>query len=191
VGIVFGVGVLKLEVLDGLRSELAGWLMLAFGLAYFVWGVRRAIRCRPHRHSHVHADGTMHSHEHIHTPAHLHVHASSSAITHPRARGRRDDAASITPWILFTIFLFGPCEPLIPLMMYTAGAGTFGEVVLVTLSFAAATLATMTAVVLAVSSLVVRAGSLAGGRLGGLERYSHALAGFVVLLCGVAVKAGL
>ena len=31
---------------------------------------------------------------------------------------------NLTPWILFTIFVFGPCEPLIPLVMFPAAEHT-------------------------------------------------------------------
>ena len=31
-----------------------------------------------------------------------------------------DSARSITPWALFVVFILGPCEPLIPILMFTA-----------------------------------------------------------------------
>src|SRR3990170_4378716 len=74
VGIAFGVAVLKLEHFEQVRGDLAGWLLLAFGLVYFLWGVRRAIRNQPHTHFHAHADGMIHAHEHTHHTEHLHVH---------------------------------------------------------------------------------------------------------------------
>ena len=91
----------------------------------------------------------------------------------------------MTPWVLFTIFLFGPCEPLIPILMYPAAQGSFWGVALVTAVFGAVTIATMTTIVVLAS---MTAGSL---RFAKLQRYSHALAGFVVLLCGAAIKVGL
>ena len=91
----------------------------------------------------------------------------------------------MTPWVLFTIFLFGPCEPLIPIVMYPAAKGHVWGVVLVTTIFGLTTLATMTTVVVLA---YLAAGKMA---FAGLARYSHALAGFVVLVCGAAIKAGL
>lgn len=91
----------------------------------------------------------------------------------------------MTPWVLFTIFLFGPCEPLIPFLMYPAAKGSVGGLLLVTGVFAAATLATMTAVV---TAMYLGAGFV---RVGALHRYGHAVAGLVILACGVAVKSGL
>jgi threonine/homoserine/homoserine lactone efflux protein len=83
------------------------------------------------------------------------------------------------------IFIFGPCEPLIPVLMYPAAEGSWWGVALVALVFAAATLATMLAVV-----LLARQG-LARIPLGGIERYSHALAGLALVACGLAIRLGL
>ena len=46
VGIGLGMAVLTLEDFEAGRGTLAGWLLLAFGLAYMAWGVRRAVRKR-------------------------------------------------------------------------------------------------------------------------------------------------
>ena len=69
--------------------------------------------------------------------------------------------------------------------MYPAAKGNMAGVALVTLVFGTITIATMTAIV---AGAYVGAGSL---RLAKLQRYSHALAGFVILACGAAIKAGL
>lgn len=172
VGIALGVAVFKLEGIESTRGDLAGWLLLAFGLAYLAWGIRRAVRDRPHTHWHAHEDGTVHKHEHVHAFAHAHVHEA-------------DGARSITPWILFTIFVFGPCEPLIPLLMYPAAQASWWGVLLVTGIFAVTTIATMT--------IVVLLGCYGAARLHfpRIERYSHAMAGFAVAACGLAIKLGL
>ena len=183
VGIAAGLAVFKLETIESLRGDIAGWLLLAFGLVYFVWGVRRAIRNRPHTHRHVHVNGTMHSHEHAHAKEHVHAHETADASD--ASCGESRPAKSMTPWILFTIFVFGPCESLIPILMYPAAKGQMSDVLLVTAVFGLATLLTMTAIVVGASL------SLASFSFGRLERYGHALAGFVVLACGAAIKAGL
>jgi sulfite exporter TauE/SafE len=196
IGIAFGVAVLKLETIEGVRGDLAGWLLLAFGFVYFVWGVRLAIRNKPHTHWHAHADGTMHEHTHVHAEEHVHAHDTVAVAERVGSEGQAADGGghgsaqgrstpSMTPWILFTIFVFGPCEPLIPIVMYPAAKGNMFGVVVVALIFGFTTIGTMTAAVLL--------GRFAVGRLpfGGLARYSHAVAGFVVLLCGAAIKVGL
>lgn len=83
--------------------------------------------------------------------------------------------------MLFTIFVFGPCEPLIPLLLYPAAQASWVGVTWVVVVFAAATLATMAGAV-----WVAQAG-LARLRFDALERYLHALAGTTVALCGLAI----
>ncbi|MEP0848449.1 MAG: sulfite exporter TauE/SafE family protein [Phycisphaerae bacterium] len=172
-GIAFGWAVSGLTRFEGLRGELAGWLLIGFGFAYTVWGVRRAIRGARHSHWHAHGDGTVHDHPHDHEDEHAHVHAPDAA------------APSMTPWILFTIFVFGPCEPLIPILMYPAATVDAASVVLVALVFGLCTIGTMLGIVLAAYYGSMRL------RVGPLERASHALAGLAVLACGAAIKFGL
>ena len=168
VGVALGIAVNRLEAIEAYRGGLEAWALIAFGLAYGMWGLRRAVRSRPHAHPHTHEDGG-HEHEHQHRTGHSHVHADASK-------------RSMTPWVLFIVFVLGPCEPLIPILMYPAARGSTAGLVLVTAVFGAVTIATMLGVVLA-ASLGVRI--LPVGRL---ERYSHALAGAAILLCGVAIR---
>ena len=88
----------------------------------------------------------------------------------------------MTPWVLFTVFVLGPCEPLIPVLMYPAAQSSLLGVALVALVFGGVTILTMLGVVLAASR------GLARLPLGPLERFSHALAGATILLSGVAVQ---
>lgn len=167
-GIALGVAVFRLEAIESSRGEIAAWLLIGFGLAYFVWGVRKAIRGRRHEHAHPHEDTAEHSHSHKHTNEHTHVHISSYR--------------SLTPWILFTIFVFGPCEPLIPLVMYPAAEHNMAGVAIVSSIFGLVTVATMLVVVLTSSYGLSRL------PLRKLERYSHAFAGLSIFLCGGAIK---
>jgi nickel/cobalt exporter len=167
-GIALGVAVFRLEAIESARGQIAGWSLIAFGLAYSVWGLHRALHGRAHEHAHPHEDGTIHSHEHRHMGGHFHVHAATGQ--------------NLTPWVLFTIFVFGPCEPLIPLVMYPAARHNIPSVVVVVSVFGLTTLFTMLAIVLA---------SVHGLRrisVHKLERYSHALAGLAILLCGAAIS---
>lgn len=170
-GIALGVAVARLEGVEAARGELAAWLLIGFGFAYFVWGLRRAWRARPHAHVHLH-EGVAHEHVHTHESAeHLHVHGAEQS-----------EKKNITPWVLFTIFVFGPCEPLIPLVMYPAARHSTAGVVLVAAAFGLATIATMLTII-ALSSFGLRF-----VRLGRLERYSHALAGLVIFVSGLGVR---
>ena len=175
VGIGLGMAVAHLEAVESFRGQLAAWALIAFGLVYFVWGLRRALRHRPHTHVHAHAGGTVHSHTHIHETDHVHIHAREGKAT-------AGSAANLTPWVLFTIFAFGPCEPLIPLVMVPAAQESWSGVALVAGVFGLATLATMVAAVLVCQMSLERL------RLGSLERYTHALAGAALALCGGAIQ---
>jgi nickel/cobalt exporter len=93
-----------------------------------------------------------------------------------------------TPWVLFLVFVFGPCEVLIPLLMYPAAAANTSLCLAVALVFSLCTVATML-----VSVVALRYGlSLLPGRIqNGLHRYSHALAGGSIFTCGLLIHIGL
>jgi sulfite exporter TauE/SafE len=171
VGIALGLGVARLESIESSRGDMAGWAILAFGLVYAAWGWRRAQTHRPHMHAHAHADGTLHTHTHDHRREHAHPHDQPAA---PKV-------ALLTPWVLFTIFVLGPCEPLIPLLMYPAAAHDWFALGLVAGVFALATIATMMGVV------ALAHASLAHLSFKPLERHAHGLAGGAVAACGAAM----
>jgi sulfite exporter TauE/SafE len=169
VGIGLGIAVARIGGVETWRGSLAAWLLIGFGFAYGVWGLWRAIKKRPHAHAHAHSDDAEHQHAHTHQGEHYHLHGRAST-------------ASLTPWILFTIFVFGPCEPLIPLVMYPAARHSPAGVALVAAAFGATTIATMLAII-AVSSW-----GISFVQLGKLERYSHALAGAMIFVLGLTVR---
>lgn len=168
IGIALGIAVFKLDAIGSFRGEIAAWLLIIFGFTYFVWGVHRAIRSRSHAHSHIHENQTTHSHQHQHVTDHSHVHTPKST--------------NLTPWVLFTIFVFGPFEPLIPLIMYPAAKNNIMNVVLVASIFGIVTISTMLFIVLTSSY------GLSKLRINKLSKYSHALAGLVIFLSGGAIK---
>jgi nickel/cobalt transporter (NicO) family protein len=173
IGIALGLAVSRMEAVEGVRGDLAGWLMVVFGIVYAGWGLRRRGRGHVHLHSHPHGGGAVHSHTHDHEGSHVHVHD---------AGGER---GALTPWILFTVFVFGPCEVLIPLLLVPAAVHSASTVALVAGVFGTATIGTMLAVV-----LLLR-GSLRAVRLGWLERNVHPLAGTTIALCGLLIVVGL
>ncbi len=175
IGVTFGIAVKNLVVLESFRGNLAAWALIAFGLMYFVWGVRQAVRNKPHQHLHAHNGGLAHEHDHSHNAEHVHLHAEEGNM-------------SITPWVLFAIFVFGPCEPLIPLLMYPAvrgslgGLGSLWGLAAVTAVFAAVTLLTMITIVL------ISAFGISFVPLSRLQRYTHALAGATIFICGMSIQ---
>jgi nickel/cobalt exporter len=150
------------------RGSLAAWLLIGLGAAYLVWGLVQAKRNKPHKHIHVHEDGAVHTHGHVHQNAHMHAHATTEK--------------QITPWILFTIFIFGPCESLIPLMLGAWAIAKGMGVALVATAFSITTIIT----ILAAVGILTAGVSLIP--LGKLERYTHAMAGFSLVICGVAIR---
>jgi nickel/cobalt exporter len=164
IGIGVGIALNKLEFMESVRGDLAAWLFVVFGLVYMAWGFYRAIKNKPHKHIHHHGNGTMHVHKHSHQEEHDHTHKNN-----------------ITPWILFTIFFLGPCEPLIPLLMYPAAKSSSWGVAQVSIVFGLVTMLTMLGLVLLASY------GLKFVRLGKMERFAHAIAGATILLSGIAI----
>jgi nickel/cobalt transporter (NicO) family protein len=106
-----------------------------------------------------------------------------AARGHLHAHEPPADAA--TPWMLFLIFVFGPSEPLVPLLMVPASRSGPAAVAGVVAAFAVATVVTMLGSVFA-----IRYGAtfVPGPRLG---RFEQAAAGLALLACGVLVQWGL
>lgn len=169
IGVSLGLGVKKLGIFESVRGNVAAWLLIAFGLVYFVWGLRRAYRGQVHGHHHIHFGGETHTHEHSHNKQHVHIHAVKNK-------------PAVVPWMLFLIFVFGPCEPLIPLLMYPAAQNSFSDLLVVTSVFAVVTIVTMLGVVLF---------AIAGVKFiqfAQMQRFSHAIAGATICLCGLAIQ---
>lgn len=149
IGIAAGVALARVEWIEGVRGNIAAWLLLLFGLGYFLWGFYRYVSGRNFHH---HAHGKDHT-------------------------GSRQ----MTFWILFTIFVFGPCEPLIPILLYPASNHNYVAVVIIAAIFALATLITMTVIVL----LLLK--GVSSVRFGRIEKYQHMLAGLTIAACGAAI----
>ena len=168
-GVFFGWSIYRIEIFENFRGDIAAWLLIIFGGVYLIWGLIRAFRNKPHTHWHHHMDGNIHKHIHIHSGEHTHVHEI--------AEGKK-----LTPWVLFIIFVFGPCEPLIPLLIFPASEGSWLGLVLVIVVFSLATILTMTTIVyLSVSGLKLV-------YLGKMERFSHAIAGSFLFLSGIGIQ---
>ncbi|MHC4265305.1 MAG: urease accessory protein UreH domain-containing protein [Planctomycetota bacterium] len=168
-GVSLGIVVQKLEFVESFRGNVAAWLLIGFGFAYCIWGLRRAYKGKPHTHTHKHMNGKTHEHIHEHQVEHSHVHENKVK-------------SGITPWALFVIFILGPCEPLIPILMYPAAKNNIQGLIIVTAVFALVTMTTMLIVVMIAKTGVNMA------RLTKLQRYSHVIAGAAILLCGLAIQ---
>jgi sulfite exporter TauE/SafE len=168
IGIAVGISVTRLVNVESFRGNIAAWLFIAFGLVYMIISLRNLLRNRKHIHSHHHFGGERHEHEHDHQDEHTHIHQS--------------DVVKTTPWILFLIFVFGPCEPLIPILMYPAAESNIAGSVLVSVLFSITTIATMMSIVLAFKL------GLNKINLKPLEKYSHLIAGAMIFFSGIAIQ---
>lgn len=107
----------------------------------------------------------------IRNPHHKHTHFGQEGST----------KKTMTFWVLFTIFVFGPCEPLIPILMYPAAELNIFAVGMVSLLFAITTIGTM----MASTYLMLKGFSFV--KLHKLESYQHILAGFTLLISGAGI----
>ena len=168
IGIMAGIAIRNLELFESYRGEIASFLLIGFGIAYAAWGVRQAIRNRPHAHSHLRPDGKAYFHKHGHSKDYSHAHLQEKPTTF---------------WAIFIIFVLGPCEPLIPLLMFPAATHGWIGVSIVTILFGVVTIGTMTTIAVLGSK---------GLRLvtsNWIERYVHALAGGAIAMSGIAITA--
>ncbi|MCX6333962.1 MAG: sulfite exporter TauE/SafE family protein [Bacteroidia bacterium] len=168
IGIGVGISLNKLVAVESFRGNIAAWLFIAFGFVYLVISIRNLVKKKKHSHSHFHTGGEHHSHEHDHFYEHTHVHENGVLKT--------------TPWILFLIFIFGPCEPLIPLVMYPAAQSNVSGIVIVSLLFSIVTIATMMSIVIAFKLGLSRI------NLKPVEKYSNVIAGSMILFSGLAIQ---
>jgi nickel/cobalt transporter (NicO) family protein len=171
-GIALGVMLSKIEGVESFRGNLAAWAFVFLGLGYMIWGIYRALRNKPHQHIHYHAGKTTHEHEHTHEQNHDHVHKTEKIV-------------NLTPWVLILIFVLGPCEVLIPMLMYPAAEHGTKGIVLVSAVFAISTIATMLVIV---TLLTTGFNKIPFGKL---ERWTHAIAGATILISGIAILLGL
>ena len=170
IGILIGSSLTSLVGIETSRGSIAAWMMIAFGLVYFFWGIRKATKNKEHAHLHYHSNGTLHTHKHKHIEEHSHFHDKQSF-------------KELTPWILFIIFIFGPCEPFIPLLLYPAAKGNLSDVIFVSVTFSLTTILTMISIVaLSLYGFRFLPSSL------NLERFIHAIAGATIFVCGIFIE---
>ena len=164
-GVLLGVTVAGMERWEQGRGGAAGWLLVALGLAYGAWGLRHALRRR--------GGWALHAHT-----GHVHVHRRGDE---PHRHSNPTRGSRLTFWTLLTVFVLGPCEPLVPVFMLPASRGRWGLAVVVALLFGALTVGAMVAL-----TLLGLAG-LRPLRVRTLEPWSHSLAGGAIAASGLAI----
>lgn len=165
IGLALGISAQRFEMFQKVRSDFAAWALIVFGLTYAAWSFARRRRLQAHLHAH--EDG----HLHAHVP-----HEEHGAMD-PSEKRRR-----VTIWSLFIIFVLGPCEPMIPLIMVPALKIGFASAAHVATVFSLTTIGTMVAIVTA---------GFYGMEFLPLKRlqvHANTLAGLAVALSGVAIQ---
>lgn len=163
-GAALGWSLHKISWLENVRGGIAGWVMLLFGLLYMVWGLYRLYKNKPHKHFDMNNDGGLYVYEHKH----------GQAVT-------QQERFRVTPWVMFIIFVLGPCEPMIPLLYFPAAQNSWWGMLVLIIVYTVCTLATMLLMVL------LGYFGIAFASPQKLERYVHVLGGVTIFICGVGM----
>jgi len=184
VGVMIGAQLTSLGWIESVRADMAAWALLALGLVYFAWGLRHAYKYRDDI-----EHGVTHGHHHLkvldakvvdNMPNFAtqefeklddsqtgNAHTPQAQLTHAQTMRTRPSSLY---WAMFIVFVLGPCEALIPLLMYPAAVGNVGGAVIVSSVFAIATVLTM------LSAVAVSLWGLSFIKMPKFERFSHAQA---------------
>lgn len=163
-GAAIGWSLSKINWLESVRGGIAGWVLLGFGLVYGIWGLIRARQNRVHKHFDIYEDGSMYVYQHKH---------GQSATAKDRYK--------VTPWVIFIIFVLGPCEPMIPLLYFPAARHSWTGMFLLIAVYTFFTLATMLVMVL------LGYYGISFFKAEKAEKYMHALAGMTIFICGAGM----
>jgi len=166
IGIALGVSLNKLKFIEEFRGEIVGIMLITFGLIYTVFGVYKYMKNGGHHH----------------LPNFL-IPESIRQIKHEVSHGleEKTDETRLTPWVLFIIFVFGPCEVLIPMLFIPAVQRSAGGIAAVALLFGITTISTM--------MFIVHLGYVGSSflKFRSKEKYMHLAAGLVILFSGIGM----
>lgn len=160
-GIAFGWSVSKISWFENVRGGISGWTMFLLGIAYTIYAFMQLKRNKLHKHFDVYDDDNVYVYEHQH-----------GGTVYPQQKRR------VTPWVMFIVFVLGPCEPLIPLLSFPAAKHSFYAITILVTVFTLFTLITM------VTMVLLGYYSISVVKTDRLERHINVIAGFTVMLCG-------
>lgn len=163
-GAALGWSLSSVNGIENIRGGVAAWLMLLFGMIYGSWGLYRAYKSNPHKHFDLEDDGALYVYQHKHEEA---------MVTRERHK--------VTPWVMFIIFILGPCEPMIPLLYFPAAKSSWPGMVLLIIIYSVVTLVTMLALVL------LGMKGIGFFKTESLERHVHSLGGLTIFICGAGM----
>jgi nickel/cobalt exporter len=204
-GLIYGT----LGLIQGIRNKSQGHVHYgAISHIYESGPNHQHIHPHPHsEESHDHATESqlesIHDHPHNHHDPHTHNHIHQSSIPlepsisqnispsksiesnqsyiTPITNPTMSHKSTITIWTIFLIFVFGPCEPLIPLVMTPAIYYDWWGIVFVSTVFGLTTILTMLILVALISYGLIKL------NISILDRFVHAISGYVIALSGFAI----
>lgn len=162
-GAAIGWSLSKISWLEGVRGGIAGWVILIFGLVYAIWGAIRAKQNLLHKHFEVY-DEEIYVYEH-----------KQGQVVSPK------DRHVVTPWVMFLIFVLGPCEPMIPLLYFPAAQSSWLVMLILVLVYTVCTLSIM------IIMVVLGYYGISILKTDKLERYVHAFGGLTIFICGLGM----
>ncbi len=151
VGVMLGAALEHVNGWEQVRGNIASWLLIVFGAGYALWGVMNYGK---------------------HTQEHSHHH------DHPHGE---NTAKIVSYWTLFALIIFGPCEPLIPLLFASIPYGWFA----ITAIFVVFGVVTIAMMLLQVHLAML---GLSFMRSHFFEDASHVIAGAVIVLTGILIR---
>ncbi|MFT3980194.1 MAG: hypothetical protein QM687_06955 [Ferruginibacter sp.] len=159
-----GWSIVSVTKVEDVRGSLAAWLLFVFGIGYTAWGLYRLYRNKPHKHFDMPGDGEIYVYEH--------AHSNGVAPT---------EKYKVTPWVMFIIFVLGPCEPMIPLLYMPAAKSNGTVMLLMIIVYTVITILTMVG--------IVTLGYLGVGffKTEKLHKYIHVIGGVTILICGAGM----
>ena len=159
IGIALGFSLNKLEYFESFRGEMVGWMLFAFGIGYTIYGLYKYLK----------------NVDHMHLPKFL-IPKKIRDLQHLPTDEREKDNTKLTPWILFLIFVFGPCEVLIPMLIFPAYKNSTFGMVTVALIFGIATVLTM------MVAVYIGHKGISLVKFKKHEKYFHLIAGVLILV---------
>ncbi|MFZ4620162.1 MAG: hypothetical protein ACOYNS_06375 [Bacteroidota bacterium] len=151
VGVMLGAALEHVNGWEAVRGNVASLLLIVFGAVYAVWGM---------------FNYGKHTHEHSHHHDHPHGENKAKIVSY---------------WTLFALIIFGPCEPLIPLLFASIPYGWFA----ITGIFVVFGVVTIAMMLLQVHLAML---GLSFMRSHFFEDASHVIAGVVIVLTGILIR---
>ncbi len=155
IAVALTFGAASVEYFQHFRGDIAQFVFLGFALAYTIFGLKRGLRSD----------------------------ADAACSCHCHAEDKIKNAATLGA--LFLIFLIGPCDVLIPLVILPALSFDWWGVLLVACVFSLATIASMLLMV----AVILYGLKFVPFRGGKLERWSSFITGAVLLVCALMMFA--